>query len=80
MYFALYHFEVPLYGTGCRMFAFTEDLKDLHLEKPALRGSALQHAQQHLSTTQGFQASLSLELAKISAPPPKEEGLHRIPR
>lgn len=83
--FARYHFKEPLYSTGCRMFAFTKDLKDLHLGKPTVHGSALQHssqhAPQHLSATQGILAPLSLELGKISAPPPpREEGLLCIPR
>lgn len=47
-YFALYLFKgikvhggvEPLYSTGCRMFALTEDPKDSHLEKSASLGSA----------------------------------------
>lgn len=84
MYFACDHFKEPLYSTGCRMFAFTEDLKDLHLGKPTVHGSALQHSSQHtpqhLSVTQGTVASLSLEWGKISAPPHRKEGLLWITR
>lgn len=84
MYFALYHFKEPLHSTGCRTLAFTEDLKDLHLGMPTVSGSALQHSSQHAlqhrSTMQGIQASLSLDSGKISAPPPREEGLLWFPR
>lgn len=84
MYFALYCFKEPLHSTGCRMFAFTKDLKDLHLGKPTVSGSApqhsSQHAPQHRSTVQGIEASLSLDLGKISAPPLREEGLLWLPR
>lgn len=56
MYFALYHFNrikvhggvEPLYSTGCRIFAFTKDLKDSHLEKSTLLGSALLKARSGL--------------------------------